>query len=142
MTDTVDERLDAMEAENAQLRGAIYALERGVACHRQINLRRPENADLGLIVARVLRDGEERMPDAALKMIAPVLVQQREKLGVSREALAARSGVPLATLVSIEVAEPGASWDAMHRVAFMLGIDLSERFVRPVTNRYVGGKVA
>ncbi len=50
---STDERLTALEAELAGAYRAIASLERGVACHKPIALRRPENADLRAIVEAV-----------------------------------------------------------------------------------------
>jgi hypothetical protein len=45
-----DERLAALEAENQTLRQAIASLERGVAAHKPLRLREPQNAALRVIV--------------------------------------------------------------------------------------------
>jgi ribosome-binding protein aMBF1 (putative translation factor) len=138
---TADERLEALEAENAQLRGAIHALERGVAAHKPINLRRAENADLAQVIARSVRDGEREIPAAALTVLAPVLKRAREQHGVSLEVVAERSHVDVATLARIEAADPGPNWAAVRAVAFMLGIDMGESFIR-VETKQVTGQVA
>ncbi len=50
---SIDERLAALEAELGRAYRAIASLERGVARHKPIALRRPENADLRAIVEAV-----------------------------------------------------------------------------------------
>ncbi len=63
------------------------------------------------------------MPDAAL---ADALCSLREARGLSREALAFRSGVTPGTLASIELAELVPRWDTVRLLARGLEATLAE----------------
>lgn len=63
------------------------------------------------------------MPDAAL---ADALCDLREARGLSREALAFRSGVTPGTLASIELAELVPRWDTVRLLARGLEATLAE----------------
>jgi ribosome-binding protein aMBF1 (putative translation factor) len=133
-------RLDALEAEMAQHRGGIFSLERGVATHKPIALRRPENAALAAIVARVVRDGEQEMPAASLAAISPAIKRARETSGLPMEVVASRSGIEATTMAKIEAGEPGPNWESVRTAAYMLGINMDEPFLRPVSTQ-VSGRV-
>jgi ribosome-binding protein aMBF1 (putative translation factor) len=136
--DDLTVRVEALELETAQLRGAAFSFERAIARHKEIPLRHPENADLAEIVARVVRDGESAMSPAALAVISPAIRRAREASGLPMEVVASRSGIDAATMAKIEAGEPGANWDSVRRVTFMLGISLNEPFVRPVAKQVIG----
>jgi ribosome-binding protein aMBF1 (putative translation factor) len=136
--EALEARIEQLEAETAQLRGAAFSFERAIARHKEIPLRHPENADLAEIVARVQRDGESEMSPAALAVIAPAIKRAREACGLPFEVVATRSGIDPATMAHIEAGEPGPNWDSVRRVAFMLGLNLNEPFVRPVPKQVIG----
>jgi len=136
--EALEARIERLEAETAQLRGAAFTLERGVAVHKPINLRRPEAADLAEIVTRVVRDGESAMSLASLAVVAPAIRRAREATGLPQEVVAERSGIPPATLAKIEAGESGPNWDSVRRAAYMVGLNMNEPFVRPVAKQVIG----
>lgn len=60
-------------------------------------------------------------PDPAL---AATLRRMREQRGISREALAARSGVTASALARIELAQTAPGWDTVRRLAHALDLSM------------------